>query len=224
MHQRFIREPSNAEINSALHLAQMWDCRRLFYWALDRLQQRFDGAKIHPAIVLAIARRHGIPTLIKPAILRLASAGLPLGSWTSAPEVLQYMESFELAIIAKMKENIYITRVSLIETPKVVHCAQCSRTAACELIWGFFWTNTISDKVRRIDDWKACHRLEYIRVYDLMVAKIPEMTAGCREATVKRVAENPWWSAEHGIINGAADRLMVAERVPQWAGVMAIDS
>lgn len=206
-----------------LSLAQMWNVPRLFHYSLDHLQRQFHDRQIHPAIVLAIARRNCIPSLIRPAVESLGEAGCTLASWTSDEGILRYMTSLEIGIISQMKEELYLARNSLLDTPRVLHSSECIDASGCELIWEYFWNAVIAKKVGRLADGRACHRLLYIRVYDLLGAKIEEMNEDCRNATLKKIGGHSCWFAEVGIMDAAAERLMVLEHIPEWQGISAGD-
>lgn len=171
-----------------------------------------DG-RIHPAIVLGVAREYGIPTLIKPAVKALAKAEVLLSSWSTDPNILRYTTVKQLGDIARMKEKLLLARFALCKVPPVTHVATCpgkTRTL-CSASWRKFWLSTVVPKLCNLNG-DIDNGLWWIRTDCVASARVEGMTDGCVEWTVNDVIGNAAWRAETVIPDGAAEALMVAER------------
>lgn len=198
-----------------IRLAQMWNVPRLFNYSLDHFKRQFHAGAIHPAVVLAIARENGIPSLIRPAVEALAEPTATLLSWCARDDVLCYTQVKEVSAVARMKERLYTARLSILDVPPVVHGSDCVDTGSCAVVWEHYWHTRIGKKVRKLDDGAVANQLWFIRS-DILGANIPGMRQSCLTTTVEKVGENPCWYADRMIIDGAILYLMVTERVPDW--------
>ena len=207
--------PSQDNLIQGIRVAQMWNIPRLFHYSLDHLKRQFDSGKIHPAIVLAVARRNAIPTLIKPSVEALASPTLPLNSWCCDDEILRHMEIGEFGVIARMKVKLQLVRFALLDVPPVIHGEGCIDMGGCAGAWELYWYMKVGKKLRRLDG-EISHRLWCIRSEDVIKAQVPGMGIACLTETVIRVGDNPCWFSETRVVEGAINRLMVHERIPDW--------
>jgi len=195
----------------------MWNVPRLFHYSLDHFKRQFEAKNIHPMIVLGVARENGIPSLIKPAVAALAEPTMPLHSWCCQNDILRYTQVNEAGAIAKMKERLYTTRLSLLEVPSVTHGEDCVDVASCGVVWEHYWHTKIGKKIRRLHDGTVSNQLWFIRS-DILGAKVPGMGQSCLTVTVDRVGAHPCWYHDRQIVDGAIEYLMVTERVPDWRG------
>lgn len=202
----------------------MWNVPRLFRYSLDHLKRWFADRKIHPAVVLAVARKHGIPDLIKPAVLALAEPEASLHSWCCDSDVLRFTAVEEIGAIARMRERLYNAQLALQEVPPVIHGYGCTDTVSCVRAWKSHWHEVVGMKLRKLNDRSVFHQLWWIRSKDILGAQIPGMPQLCLNQTVEKVAGNPGWFSDATIVDGIILYLMVTEHVPNWAGQMAIDS
>lgn len=202
-----------------IRLAQMWNVPRLFHYSLDHFERQFKAEKIHPAVVLAIARENGIPSLIRPAIEALAEPTASLHSWCCDVEVLRYVQVGEIGAIARMKERLYNARVAILDVPLVTHRTSCTDSVSCEIVWDAYWNAKVGRKARRLYDGSVAHQLWFIRSSDVLGAKVPGMDLACLAATIDKVGSNLCWFSDRQIIEGAVRHLMIPERFPDWCGV-----
>ena len=209
--------PSQDDLIQGIHVAQMWNVPRLFDYSLDHLKRQFTSKKIHAAVVLAIARKNGIPALIKPAVEALANPAVPLHSWCGIGEILRHVDVEEVSAIARMRERLHLVRLALLDVPPVIHDGGCANTGGCARAWKLYWNTKIGKKLRR-QDGEVTHQLWWIRSQDVVKAQVVGMGIGCLTRTVTTVASNECWFAETRIVDGATNYLMVTERVPDWLG------
>ena len=196
----------------------MWNVPWLFHYSLDHLKRRFETKKIHPLVVLAVARANGIPCLVKPAVRALAGADIPLCSWCSDLEILRYAQVEEVGAIARMKEWLYYAHLAFLAVPSVTHGGDCTDTSSCRVVWEFYWSANVGRRIRVLDDATVSHELWFIWS-EILKAQIPGMTESYRTMTVNGVAANSCWFSEDSILSGTIEHLMVAECVPDWRGV-----
>ena len=215
---RYSPNPSQENLISGLRLAQMWNVPRLFHYSLDHFRRQFIAQKIHPAIVLAVARENGIPSLIRPAVESLAKPTASLHSWCCDVAITQYVQVEEISAIARMKERLYNARLAILDVPPVTHGGNCVDTVGCGIVWGHYWNVRVGGKVRKVYDGTLSHQLWFIRS-ELLTSQIPGMTKSCRVMTVDKVGMNSCWSSNRQIVDGAVGHLMVVERLPDWSGV-----
>lgn len=197
----------------------MWNVPRLFNYSFDHFKRQFGAEKIHPAVVLAIAQENGIPSLIRPAVQALAEPTMSLSSWCSNGDVLRYTRVEEVSAIARMKEQLYLSRISILNVPPVIHGSGCDIVSRgkCELVWAQYWNMVVGKKVWRLLDGKLCYQL-WVIWSDLLKAQIPGMGETCHQMTLEKVGDYSCWFSDRHIINGAIAYLMVSERVPEWHG------
>jgi len=197
----------------------MWNVPRLFRYSLDHFRRQFLAGNIHPAVVLAIARENGIPSLIKPAVEALAEPTTSLHSWCCEGKILRYIQAEEIGVIARMKERLYDTRLAILDVPPVIHGDDCTDIAGCALLWEHHWYASVGKKVRKFHDGTISHQLWFIRSTEVLRAEIPGMKKLCLAKTVESVADNWCWYSDKRIVDGAIEYLMVTERIPDWSGV-----
>ena len=209
--------PSQDDLIQGINVAQMWNVPRLFHYSVDHLKRQFAGKKIHAAVVLAIARKNGIPTLIKPAVEALANSAVPLHSWCGEGEILCHVDIQEVSAIARMRERLHLVRLALLDVPPVIHDVDCASAGSCAKAWELYWYMKVGRKLRRLDG-EVSHQLWWIRLQDVIKAQVPGMGIGCLAQTVTTVANNECWFAETRVVEGATNYLMVTERIPDWPG------
>jgi hypothetical protein len=194
----------------------MWNVPRLFHYSLDHLKRQFDDEKIHPAIVLAVARKNGIPTLIKPAVDALTA--IPLHSWCCDEEILCHVAVEEVGVIARMKERLYLICVALLDVPPVIHDEGCGNGGDCARAWELHWHMRVGKRLRQLSG-TASNSLWWIRTEEVIKAQVPGMGLGCLSRTVTNFGDSSCWLSEMRVIDGAIDHLMVSERIPDWPGI-----
>ena len=202
---------------AGIRIAQMWNVPRLFNYSLDHFKRKFKDGTIHPAVVLGVARQNGIPSLIQPAVEALASPAMSLSSWCSQEELLCYVGVFEVSAIARMKEQLYIARLSLLDVPQALHGKDCPNATNCRVAWESYWLMQVGKKIRRLLDDGISHELWFIRS-EILRAQVDGMRQSCVAMTVDAVGGNKCWEAHKQIVDGATRYLMVVERVPDWMG------
>lgn len=200
----------------------MWNVPRLFHYSLDHFKRKFSTQAIHPMIVLAIARENGIPSLIKPAVEALAESKISLHSWCSDDSVLQYTRVKEVSAIARMKERLYVTRLSILGIPPTIHGKGCVDMVNCRASWERYWNMEVAKRVRKLVDGAIFNELWLIRS-DILKAQVLGMGKVCLTATVDKVGSHNCWYADREIIEGAVKCLTVDERVPDWRGTSGDD-
>jgi len=196
----------------------MWNVPRLFHYALDHFKRQFDTKNIHPMIALAIARENGIPSLIKPAVEALAEPAISLHSWCCDNNILRYTTQVdEVSAIARMRERLYATRLSILDVPPVIHGKDCTDMAGCRMVWEHYWYARVGKKIRRLFDGAVSNQLWFIRS-DILRTQIPGMKQSCSTMTVENVEAHSCWYVDRKIIDSAIEYLIVDERVPNWPG------
>ena len=212
-------DPPQEELIGGLKLAQMWNAPRLFHYCVDHFTRKFNNRKIHPAVVLAVARANGVPSLIKPAVKALADPDATFHSWSCEGEILRYVAVEEMGAIARMRERLQAARLTVLDVPPVTHAADCNDAAGCAQGWERYWYIVVGKKVRKLYDGTATHQLWYIRSVDVLQGEVPSMGKMCLRMTAERVAGNSCWFSDDSIIDGAVEYLMVPERIPDWPGL-----
>ena len=211
---RYEENPSQDTILRAISISRRWSIPILYSYALDHFKRQFNSGRIHPAIVLGVAREYGIPNLIRPAIRALAEPDRPLAGWTANPEIIRHMSAIDIGVISRMKDRISNIRAILCTPPPEIHNQQmCLATgrAMCSASWKSFW---VSDVIPRLlmTNGEVDGQLMAIRS-GIMCARVPGMMERCTEQTIAGAIDKPGWKAESNVVEGAVDLLMVAERV-----------
>ena len=88
---RYEENPSQEYLINAISISRSWSIQHLFGYAFDHFRCQFLQGQIHPAIVLGVAQKYGIPDLIAPAVRALAKPSIPLSSWCINPEILRHV-------------------------------------------------------------------------------------------------------------------------------------
>src|SRR5882757_11525104 len=86
--------PTLPDLLTGLEHSLAWTIPTVRLYAIDHINRIAKRDYVHPAILLALGRRHGIPEWIGPAVRHLAD--IPLSSIASNPEVLCDESSIEL--------------------------------------------------------------------------------------------------------------------------------
>ena len=194
-------------------ISRQWSIPKLFGYASDHFRRQFLEKKIHPAVILGVARQYGMIDLIKPAVLALARPTVPLAGWACEKNILRHITVEDIAIIGRMKEKLLIVRMALCGVPPVVHddysCHQDHRPT-CSASWTSHWFSNVVPKLLNLND-DICNQLWWIRLDCVEKVKVPAMGSVCLQHTANVVLENPGWEAEMRIPEGAAEMLMVEE-------------
>lgn len=128
-------------------------------YALDHLERiRIkSGSTVHPAVLLSLARRHGVPGWIRPAVFGLKLMPLALianesDRLTSTPmDVLMGPETYR--IYARMRESMMNKRLHLaLRAPGYTHAKGCLSHKACSDAWDSAWLNTVGRKLLHPDN------------------------------------------------------------------------
>ena len=118
---RYEENPSQAYLINAISISRSWSIQHLFGYTFDHFRHQFLQGRIHPAIVLGIARKYGIPNLIAPAVRALVRLSVPLASWCINPEILRHNTLEDITMISRMKEKLWLARTALCKVPPVTH-------------------------------------------------------------------------------------------------------
>lgn len=207
-------DPPQDLILRAISISRQWSVQNLYNYGLDHLKRRFNSSRIHPAIVLGIARKYGIPDLIRPAVRALSEPDGSVASWLADPEIIHHMSVTDIGVISRMRERIFKIRSLLCTPPPEIHDRQtCSATgrAMCSASWKSFWVSEVIPRLLVTND-EVASRLPVIRD-GIVGARVPGMMERCTDQTIKSVVDKPGWKAEWNVVDGAVDLLMVAERV-----------
>ena len=208
-------DPPQEYLINAISISRSWSIQHLFGYALDHFRRKFVQGQIHPAVVLGIAREHGIPELIGPAVKALAKPSIPLASWCTDPEVLRHVTLEDVAKISRMKEKLLTARIALSKVPPVAHdpvsCLH-SRHDMCSALWRQFWLCDIVPRLLESSD-EVGSQLVWIASEFVVTAKVEGMTKACLTHTIQKVGANAGWKAEVRIPEGAIESLMVPERM-----------
>jgi len=207
-------DPPQDIILRAMSISRQWSVQNLYGYALDHLNRRFESNRIHPAIVLGVAREYGISSLIRPAVRALSEPDRSLASWSADPEIIRHMSVMDIGVISRMKERLSTIRAALCTPPPEIHdqdTCQAAGRAMCSVFWRSFW---VSEVVPRIlaSNGKVASRLCVVRD-GIEGARVLGMMERCANKTIAGAIDKPGWRAEWNIIDGAVDLLVVAERV-----------
>jgi hypothetical protein len=202
----------------AIGILREWSIPKLYGYASDHFKRKFHEKKIHPAIVLGVARKYGMSDLISPAILALSKPSVSFASWACNIDILCYLTVEDVAVIGKMKEKLLVARMALCEVPPAVHERSCHQDGrpVCLAAWKSYWLSTVVPKLLKLDGnmdnqlwWIRRDCIETVQVSGVQVLG---MGSGCFNSTAKVVLAYPGWEAESNIPEGATKMLMVAER------------
>lgn len=212
---RYEEDPSQEYLINAISISRSWSIQHLFGYAFDHFRRQFIQGRIHPAVVLGIARKHGIPDLVGPAVKALAKPDIPLAGWCTDPEILRHVTLEDVTKISRMKEKLWMARTALCKVPPVIHdLTSClpGRHDLCSRSWRYFWLVEIAPKLLESND-DLDTRLMWIVSEFVAKAKVEGMTKACLLQTVQKVGASAGWRAEIRIPEGAVESLMVPERI-----------
>ena len=211
---RYDRDPTQDTLIRAISISRQWSVYNLYDYAFDHFKRQFHDGRIHPAVVLGIAREYGIPDLIEPAVRALARPETPLASWSTDPKIIRYTTVEDIGTIGRMKEKLLMARIALCNAPSAVHdnatCCLKNRTR-CSVSWTDFWASTVVPKLINMNG-EINNQLWWIRTDSIAKAVIMGMMDKCAERTTSEVIGWPAWVAESRIPEGAVKILMVSER------------
>lgn len=195
----------------AISISRAWSIPRLFDYTLDNLTRQSKEGCIHPAVVLGLARRYGIPQLIEPSVKALAKLDIQFSSWSTDQDIICHNTAIELGAIGKMKEKILIMRIGLCSPPKPIHdntvCGQEDHNT-CDTFWRIYWQHSIVPKLLKVDG-QVVDELWAIQA-KLNKDMVPGMKEKCAKLTIVATGAKPAWNAEANIQAGATQLLMVA--------------
>ena len=212
---RYEENPSQDYLINAISISRSWSIQHLFGYAFDHFRRQFLQGRIHPAIVLGVARKYGIPSLIAPAVGALARPSITFASWCINPDILRHSTLEDVTVIGRMKEKLWSAQAALCKVPPVTHnLASClhGRQDTCYRSWRQFWLLDVAPKLLQLND-ELENRMMWIGTEFLARAKVEGMTKGCLEHTIEKVGAGVGWRAEIQIPQGAIERLMVPERM-----------
>lgn len=181
---------------------------------MDHIQRQCADGRLHPAIILGLARRHGIPSLIEPAVRLLARPDRPLFTWASEEAITRHTSVPDIGTIGHMKEKLLLARMRLCSPPAALHDAETCRPSgrtACSGAWEGFWSATVATKLLKQDGHRE-NELWSIRDA-LSDAAISGMREKCILLTKDDVIGKSAWNAEKNIPDGAIRQLMVEEHM-----------
>ena len=201
---------------SAISLSRQWSVQALYDYARDHLERQFANGQIHPAIILGVARQHGIPDLIRPAVEALANQGITYSSWSTDPTIICHLTVVEMGVVGRMKEKLQMARGALCNPPRIVHDEMAcppSNTSTCAASWKRYWALHTIPKLLGING-EMEHSLLQIQEEVVSTGRISGMVEECKAKTIAdSVVGMAGWSAEQNIPEGAIGVLMVLERV-----------
>lgn len=207
-------DPPQDVILRGILISRQWSVQNLYGYSLDHLNRRFESNRIHPAIVLGVAREYGIPNLIRPAVRALSEPDRSLASWSTDLEIIRHMSVVDIGVISRMKDRLSTIRATLCTPPPEIHdqetCLATGR-AMCSTFWRSFWVSEVVPRILATND-KVASRLYAIRD-EIVGARVPRMMEKCANKTIAGAIDKPGWKAEWKVIDGAVDLLMVEERV-----------
>jgi hypothetical protein len=210
---RYESNPTQDTLIRAIFISRQWSIQHLYDYAVDHLQRQFQDNRIHPAVVLGVAREYGIPHLIGPSVKALAKLEMPFSSWSTDKTITCYTTVMDLGVIGRMKEKLLMARIALSSPPRAVHddtaCLPNGR-AECSASWREFWNESIIPKLLKTDG-EIENQLWWIRS-SIANTVVPGMAGGCAQQTVVDTISKPGWRAETNIPDGAVNLLMVEER------------
>lgn len=205
------QNPSQETLIQAIGISRQWSIPKLFGYASDHFKRQFTGGKVHPAIVLGVARQYGMSDLINPVVMALAKSKVLFSSWSCDPKILRYLGIEDVAVIGRMKEKLLTVRMALCEVPPVDHASTCYSHPACWDAWKSYWFSNLIPKLLTLDD-EISNMLWWIRLDCIERAAVSGMGDLCLQRTINEVKDNPGWEAEMKIPEGAVKLLMVPER------------
>jgi hypothetical protein len=199
----------------AISISRQWSVHNLYDYAFDHFKRQFQDGRIHPAVVLGIAREYGISDLVQPAVKALAGPEIPFASWSTDPKIVCHTTVKDVGTIGRMKEKLLMARFALCNSPPAVHddttCCLKNRTR-CSTSWKEFWASTVVPRLLNLNG-EIDNQLWWIRTDCVAKAVIIGMMDKCVEWTTSEVIGKPAWMAESRIPEGAVKVLMVSERV-----------
>jgi hypothetical protein len=164
--------------------------------------------RVHSALALSLARRHGIPHWIEPAIRDLKD--LPLSLWSSRPDVMSYMTLDTYIVIARLREKLQVKRTILaLRGPEVVHKPDCQDQKGCGMVWDLTWMAKVGRKLLHPEDLWRPNLREIRNCAEGM--EIPEMSRSCYDAAMQTLRCTSAWDFENQAVLKAVELLMVSE-------------
>jgi len=211
---RYDQNPTQDHLIDAISISRKWSIHNLYGYAIDHFKRQFLGRRIHPAVVLGVARQFGIPALIDPAVRLLARPDISFSSWSTDYNIIRHNTVIEVGTIGRMKEKILLARFALCAVPPIIHDSTCydKNRIACSAAWRDFWMSTVVPRLSN-QDGDGENQLWSIRTDCIATAKVIGMGDICLEQTTFEVITNTGWRAEMKIPEGAVTVLMVPEHL-----------
>ena len=207
------QNPSQETLIQAIAISRQWSIPRLFGYASDHFKRQFTEKKIHPAVVLGVARQYGLPDLVEEAVTALAKSRVHFSGWACDPDILRYLTVEDVAVIGRMKEKLLMARMALCDPPPVIHeqrtCHQDFRPT-CSASWKSYWLSKVVPRLLKLDD-EIDTQLWWIRLDWIEKAQVSGMGSSCLKLTTDDVRDNGGWEAEMKTQEGAVMLLMVPE-------------
>ena len=211
---RYNGNPTQDNLTSAISISRRWSIPNLYDYALDHFKRQFQDGRIHPAVVLGVAREYGIAELVEPAVKALAKPTISFASWSTDPDILRHTTVEDVGTIGRMKEKLLHARFALCKAPPAVHddtvCHPKDRSE-CSMSWRDFWDSSVIPRLVELDG-EIGNQLWWIRSDRISKSRIQRMTRECADRTVREVIGKACWSAETKIPEGAVRALEVLER------------
>jgi hypothetical protein len=207
-HYRYESAPSIQNLLSGLEYSIRWIIPDLRLYSIDHLNDHIKFGRIHAAIAICLARRHGVPHWIEPAVRVLKD--VPLSHWSLTPDIASHMTLDTYIVIARLRERLQNKRTILaLRGPDVLHKSDCLDQKGCGMAWDLTWMAKVGRKLLHPEDiWRPSLR-EIQHCAEAM--EIPEMTRSCFESTMVCLRAAAAWNFEEEAIRKAVELLMVPE-------------
>lgn len=204
------------DLRASLEFSLAWTIPFLRSYAIDHLDRIRSASYIPPAILLSIARRHGIPSWIRPAIeqlreFSLASMAHAEDDLTSMPlDVLMGLETYR--VYARLRETLMNRRLHLaLRGPDVYHLKDCKDHKACSNAWDNTWLTIVGRKLLHPDDLFR-PTVNDVRRCAEALSPPDSMTLSCFTKVSSMLATSSGaWGYEKEAVDLAVDMLMVDE-------------
>jgi hypothetical protein len=204
----FDEKPRLSDLYAGLEISSVWIIPYVRRFAIHHIGVISRQSYIHPAIMISLARRHGVPEWIRPAVQQLRN--IPLSSLAAHhdPYVKSLMTLDTYEIIARLRERLLLKSVSLaIRPPDVSHVVHCINNDSCYNAWHVAWVINIGTKLIHPEDYFR-PGIDEIKA-SLETLTVPTMTQGCLLDTLSDLRASNAWDFEARAIDKAVELLMV---------------
>lgn len=191
-----------------LDYSYRWLILSLREYVIDHLEPIVDKRQLHACTIISVARVHGIPRWIEPAVRDLRNTSL--GSWMFRSDLYPWLSNEIVAAICVMRERLHARRLTLsVQGLEATHTAACRDNRSCSMAWDLIWWATVSKPLLAADDiWRPTVR-EIRQQAEQM--RVPGMTESCFVATMEELRATSVWDFEEDDIKEATEFLMVPE-------------